>query len=156
MERGRLWTSSFRINVGVLERNLTGLTDELAATRPAEGLGCPAWVLGHLVRSRHGIMVLAGNTQVEANLWAEHYGRGTDGGRAHLPMSQLVEAFKGTDEAMKETFRAVTDWDKPTLNPGLKQEQPLEQVVAFLFWHEGYHMGQIALARKLYGLGGAV
>jgi uncharacterized damage-inducible protein DinB len=35
-------------------------------------------------------------------------------------------------------------------------EQPLEQVLTFLFMHECYHLGQIGLIRKLHGLPGAI
>jgi uncharacterized damage-inducible protein DinB len=67
-----------------------------------------------------------------------------------------VEAFRGTDQALKSAFLQVSDWDQPTLNPALGVEQPLEQVLAFLFMHECYHLGQIGIVGKLLGLPGAI
>lgn len=41
-------------------------------------------------------------------------------------------------------------------NPALGTEQALEQVLAFLYMHECYHLGQIGIIRKLHGLPGAI
>ncbi len=67
-----------------------------------------------------------------------------------------MEAFKATDAPFKAAIQAIDDWDRPTPNPATKTDQPLEQVMAFLFSHESYHLGQLGLIRKLLGLKGAV
>jgi uncharacterized damage-inducible protein DinB len=155
MERGKLWVTAFRTNLGILERNLPGLTDELAAARPAPGLASPAWLMGHILRGRHRIIELCGGSSIPPEFSIEAYGRGSDGASAHLSLSDLAAACQATDAPLKDVFRALEDWDRITMNPGLQIEQPLEQVIAFLHWHESYHLGQIAWARKLVGLGGA-
>lgn len=155
MERGHLWRSCFKGSLFMLDLNAKGLTDELAVKRPAEGVASAAWILGHLVKTRRGILRLLGAPQPEDPVW-EPYGRHGDGVSGTLPFSQLIEAFQATDAPLKDAIRAIEDWDRPTMNPGLMVEQPLEQVVAFLFSHESYHLGQIGVVRKLLGLGGAV
>ncbi|MBP1772700.1 MAG: DinB family [Holophagaceae bacterium] len=88
--------------------------------------------------------------------WEQHYARGGPGTQAHLDWAELQAAFRTADQALKAAFQEAPDWDRPTLNPAVGAEQPLEQVLAFLFMHECYHLGQIGLIRKLHGLPGAI
>ncbi len=156
MEPGKLWRSAFKGNLRLLELNLPGLEDGLAAGPPAPGVSAPAWVLGHLVYARHLVLRYLGAPGEADPIWKATYGRHSDGSRAHLPLSALVEAFRGTDEALKEALLAVSDWERPTLNLAIDQEQPLEQVVAFMHMHECYHLGQFGVFRKLLGLSGGL
>ena len=155
MERGHLWRGRFKGSLFVLDLNSAGLTDELAARRPAEGVASAAWILGHITRTRRGILKLL-DAPLPEDAAFDAYGRHSEGNPGGLPYSALVEAFKATDAPMKAAIQAITDWDRPTLNPATKTEQPLEQVIAFLFSHEGYHLGQLGLIRKLLGLKGAI
>jgi uncharacterized damage-inducible protein DinB len=156
MERGKLWRTAFGNNLRLLELNGAGLTPELAARRSANGVASAAWIVGHLVSARRRIVKLVGGSLPEDPVWEQHYARGGPGASAHLDWQGLVEAFRGTDQALKSAFQQVSDWDQPTLNPALGMEQPLEQVLAFLFMHECYHLGQIGIVRKLLGLPGAI
>lgn len=156
MERGKLWRTAFKTNQGLLERNLPGYTDELAARRPGSGSASPAWLLAHLVHARRGILSILGSPAPEDAGLAKDGHRGGDGESVQLPFSELVTRFQATDEWMKEALLAVEDWDRPVKNPGIGVEQPLEQVIAFMHMHESYHIGQIGFCRKLLGLPGAV
>lgn len=156
MERSKLWRMAFGGNLKLLELNLPGLSDEQAAVHPAPGVSAPAWVLGHLVHARYGLMGLMGGTFHPDAVWKDTYARHSEGAGAHLPLSRLVEAFQATDGPMKEALLAIEDWDRPTPNPGLGVDQPLEQVVSFMYMHECYHLGQFGIFRKLLGLAGAV
>lgn len=156
MERGKLWRTAFGNNVRLLELNGAGLTPELAAKRPASGVASAAWIVGHLVMTRRQILKMLGADLPEDPAWGQHYARGGPGASAHLDWVGLVEAFGVTDLALKEAFKGLADWDRPTLNPAVGAEQSLEQVLAFLFMHESYHLGQIGIIRKLHGLPGAI
>ncbi len=156
MERGRVWRTAFKTNLNLLELNLPGLTDEVAAHRPGPGANSPAWLLAHVYGARKGLLALMGRPQpAEADL-DPRAGRGGDGTAPEVPFSELMRRFRATDSLMKEAFQSVTDWDRPVKNPGLGFEQPFEDAVAFMYMHESYHLGQIGLARKLLGLPGAV
>jgi uncharacterized damage-inducible protein DinB len=156
MERGKLWRSAFGNNLRLLELNGAGLTPELAAQRSANGVASAAWILGHLVTTRRRIVTLVGGDLQEDPVWEQHYARGGPGVNAHLGWPELVEAFRSVDQSLKAAFQQLTDWDRPTTNPALGTEQPLEQVLTFLFMHECYHLGQIGIIRKLHGLPGAI
>jgi len=156
MERGKLWRSAFGNNVRLLELNGAGLTPELASRRSANGVASAAWILGHLVSSRRRLVRLVGGELQEEPVWEQQYARGGPGASAHLGWPELVEAFQSADQALKAAFQQVADWDRPTTNPALGIEQPLEQVLAFLYMHECYHLGQIGIIRKLHGLPGAI
>lgn len=154
MERGKLWRTAYGTTLALLERNLPGLTDELAIQRPGPAAASPAWLLAHIHMTRRLILKMLGMPQAkEEDLGKDGY-RGSDGATVHVPFSELARRFRATDELMKQAFMAVTDWDRPAKNPGTGQEQPLESVIAFLHMHESYHIGQIALGRKLLGLPG--
>jgi uncharacterized damage-inducible protein DinB len=156
MERGKLWRTAFGNNLRLLELNGAGLTAEMAAQRSANGVSSAAWILGHLVATRRRIVKLLGGGLPEDPAWERHYARGGPGATAHLDWPALTGAFGAADQALKEAFLAVPDWDRPTTNPALGVEQPLEQVLAFLYMHECYHLGQIGVIRKLHGLPGAL
>lgn len=156
MERGKLWRTAFGGNVRLLELNAAGLTETLAGQRPAVGVASAAWILGHLVLARHRLLKLLGSDFPQEPVWEQHYARGGPGASAHLDWADLMLSFQATDQALKAVFQRLEDWDRPTLNPGLGMEQPLEQVLAFLYMHEAYHLGQIGIIRKLHGLPGAI
>jgi uncharacterized damage-inducible protein DinB len=156
MERGRLWRTAFGGNLRLLELNGVGITEELAIRRPASGVASAAWIVGHLVLARHRILKVLGVAEIPADVWEQHYARGGPGASAHLSWADLVETFRATDASLKAGFQGLEDWDRPTLNPALGTEQPLEQVLAFLYMHECYHLGQIGVIRKLHGLPGAI
>ncbi len=156
MERGKLWRTAFGNNLRLLELNGAGLTPELAVRRSASGVASAAWIVGHLVMVRRRLARMIGQDLPEDPVWEQHYARGGPGIGAHLDWPELVEAFRGTDVMLKSAFQQVSDWDRPTTNPALALEQPLEQVLAFLVMHECYHLGQIGIIRKLLGLPGAL
>ena len=156
MERGKLWRTAFSGNARLLDMNAAGFTDALAAERPASGVAAATWLLGHLIMTRRKILELLGRAPAEDPAWGAHYARGGAGASAHLDWSQLMGAFLVTDQDLQLAFQQVEDWDRPTLNPALGLEQPLEQVLAFFYRHECYHLGQIGLIRKLHGLPGAI
>jgi uncharacterized damage-inducible protein DinB len=156
MERGKLWRSAFGNNVRLLELNGAGLTPEMASRQSAQGVASAAWILGHLVNARRRLVRLVGGELPEDPVWEQHYARGGPGATAHLAWPELVEAFQVADQALKAAFQQLTEWDRLTTNPALGIEQPLEQVLAFLFMHECYHLGQIGIIRKLHGLHGAI
>ena len=156
MERGKLWRTAYGTALALLERNLPGLTDELAAQRPGPAAASPAWLLAHIYMTRRLILKMLGMPLPKEEDLGEDGYRGSDGVSVRLPFSELARRFRATDERMKQAFLAVTDWERPTKNPGTGQEQPLEGVIAFLHMHESYHIGQIALGRKLLGLPGAM
>lgn len=156
MERSKLWRNAFRANQGFLELNLEGYTDEIAARRPGPGSASPAWILSHLIHARRGIMALLGSPAPPDEGLGKEGHRGGDGQSVSLPFRELLARFQAMDEPLKQACMAVADWDKPTKNPGVGVEQPLEQVIAFMSTHEAYHIGQIAYARKFLGLGAVI
>ena len=156
MERSKLWRSTFKTNQALLERNLGGYTDDLAARRPAPGSASPAWLMAHLIHARRGILALLGAPVTDDGGLGQDGSRGGDGETLHLPFSELVVLFQATDDLMKAAILAVEDWDRSVKNPGIGIEQPLEQALAFMHMHESYHIGQIGFCRKLLGLPGAI
>ena len=156
MERGHLWRSCFKLNLRMLEMNSAGITDDMAGRRPAEGVSSPAWIMGHLTYSRRSLIARLGGSMAEEPIWKENYSRGGSGEVSHLGFAALCQAFSATDEGRLAAPPGGQDWELPTPNQFCGSGQRLEQLVAFLYMHECYHLGQIGLMRKLYGLKGAI
>ncbi|MGE0813811.1 MAG: DinB family protein [Vicinamibacterales bacterium] len=134
------------MNHGLLSRNLDGVTDALATTAP--GAGNPiAWSLGHVVYWRQAMLKMLG----AAPVWAEGEASGFQGtsrdlpARVDKPWAAVLEAYETSHARLAEALGAV-DALPADLARGLAQ----------LLCHETYHIGQIALARRVVGLPGAI
>jgi len=156
MERGKLWRGAFGGNLRLLELNSAGLTGELATKRPTSGVNSAAWIVGHVIATRRRMIRMLGGAVPEDPAWEQHYARGGPGATIHLGWEELLATFQASDPLLKSALLGVSDWDRPTVNPALGTEQALEQVLAFLYMHECYHLGQIGVIRKLHGLPGAI
>lgn len=154
MDRSELWGRAFATNLRLLDRNLQGFEASLAAAPAAEGIASAAWLLAHVATARRSMLAALGAAQPEDAALAEVARRGGDA--SALPLEGILERLKATEAPLAQAFAAAGDWDRPLLNPALKREQPMEELVSFLFMHESYHLGQIGLIRKLHGLPGAI
>lgn len=136
----------FSMNHALLTKNLDGVTDALATARP--GAGNPiAWSLGHVVYWRQAVLGMLGAHPV----WAEGEADGFKGTSRDLPATidkpwpELLDAYR---ESHSRLLQAIDASDAP----------PIEVLkgVAQLQCHETYHIGQLALARRVVGLPGVL
>jgi uncharacterized damage-inducible protein DinB len=129
------------------------LTDAERLARPAPTINSPAFLVAHLVESRHYLLDLLGHDV--PNPVAPYVG-------AARSMAE-VEAMPAAGElraawiAMVEATRtALADVDAARLDAPVPQRLPgsdgtLLGAIAFLLQHESYHVGQLALMRRLLG-----
>jgi hypothetical protein len=136
----------FSMNHSLLSKNLDGVTDALAVVRPGDG-NAIAWSLGHIVYWRQAILGMLGASPV----WREGECEGFKGTSRALPATidrgwaDLLEAYR---ESHVRLLEALTD--RPA------QAAEAVQGLSQLQCHETYHIGQIALARRVAGLPGAI
>lgn len=135
----------FSMNHSLLTKNLDGVTDVLATTKPGDG-NAIAWSLGHIVYWRQTILAMLGGRPV----WNEGDAEGFKGTSRDLPAtidkawSEIRDAYRESHERLMAALAAGDP--EPEALKGLTQLQ----------CHETYHVGQIALARRVIGLPGAI
>ncbi|MFN8547682.1 MAG: DinB family protein [Candidatus Eisenbacteria bacterium] len=145
----------FGVHHYALGLNLDGLTDEESRTSPAPGGNCVNWVLGHIIASRADIMKLLG---AESTFAAEHvarYARGSAGDAAagnYLPLDALQQELNRSQEALSAALAAAT----PERLAAPIRDDTVYGTLAFLQFHEGYHVGQIGVLRRVLGHKGQI
>ncbi len=139
----------YQTNHGVLMRTVNGLTHADSLLQPPFKANCLNWVMGHIVTSRNRILRLVGEEPVMSADHAALYQRGSqpilEEGLA-LPFDDLVSAF---DQSQRQLLPALQRLSEEQLHSAAEMLQ-------FLAWHEGYHIGQTDLLRQLAGKGDQV
>lgn len=148
----------YRMVYDTAAANLAGMTQEDSLVQPAGGGNCANWILSHLVYVQNGIMARLGEDPVwaEDGLAAPRSAPVGDAGDA-MPWDELRERFLGSRNRCLDGITGMTD-------DALAEELPsptggtwsVAQLLAFLAFHQGYHVGQLGLARRMAGLEGAI
>ena len=139
------WSALFQINQNpLMALNLEGITQAMADRAPAEGVNSVTWILRHILAYR-----------IEA-LTAVQTAPFKPARPEPRTLPELVAAIGEAQTALADAFDAVEDWTAVKSHPALPAPMPLEQIVGVFLSHDAYHAGQLAIARKLLGLPGAI
>jgi len=140
----------------VLKLNSAGLTEEKSREHPIEGASCVNWVLGHVLYVRSLFGPALGIKPEIGPDWEAVYNRGTSGKvdmGAGATLADLEARFERSNAAVLSRIAELTPAeldqiiDHPAFGP-----KPLEQYLALLLMHEGYHIGQLGILRRGLGL----
>ncbi len=148
--------SIFRTTNHVLPLALADLTDE-SARRRTRGEDGPSisWTVGHLLDHRFKVLRLLGvdrqspYTTMFGNAAATN---GTDYPTLDDLRQQWAQLHADLEAACSGAPTHLLD--RPIPGAGAHGETKIRDKIAFLAWHEGYHMGVIGAARKALGLPG--
>ena len=143
----------FRTTTNILKISLAGLPDDTARvrTRGTEGPSI-SWTVGHLLDSRIKMLALLGDAR--ANPWTAQFGDtpATDGS-AYPTLAEMHAEWERLHPALETACATAAETiDRPGSNAGPHGESKVRDQLAFLAWHEGYHLGVIGAARKATGL----
>lgn len=135
---------------------VTGDLDDETARRRSRGTegASIAWVIGHLIHYRYQMLGLLGETAEAA--FTEKFGSAAATDGADYP--QLTELLGAWGEASAKVLPAVeAAADYVFTQPmgskdGPHGEKRVLDTMAFLMWHEAYHIGQIGTLRAQFGL----
>ena len=121
--------------------------------RPLDKANSFHWVFGHITASRYGLAQSLGLN--ESVSWEKLYEFGAevqDFG-AYPSIDELKAAFLDITKKLKVRFETLTERDlagePPCTIPGL--EKSIAGLLAYLFMHESYHVGQLAYLQRLHG-----
>ena len=139
------WSALFQINQNpLMELNLQDISQAMADRAPARGVNSMTWLLHHILEYR---------IETLAIVQAAPFKPADQGPRT---LTELVAAIGQVQTGLARAFDAVEDWTAVKSHPALPEPMPLEQIIGVFLSHEAYHIGQLAIARKLLGLPGAI
>ncbi len=139
-------------------RALEGVTREQGVARVVGEANPLYWVAAHVTTTRYGLAQLIGLDRQRP--WGTRFTRGREmGDPASIPDAEEIRA--AWDALRTPLTTRIGQLGDAELDAPSPRKLPVEDAsvlgaVAFLAYHEGYHVGQMALVRKVLGLGGLV
>lgn len=158
MTRQEMLERQFGIVYDVVERNVEGMTHEQSLARPGSGGNCANWILGHVVDVHNGLMQVLGEDPVWETEQLSRAGFDPiEGPEGAIDWDTLRDRFLASRERCLAAVRALTDDaladEFPDPFGGTTDRAGLLVILAF---HQGYHAGQLGLARRFAGLPGVI
>lgn len=148
----------YRFNEGLLGAATDGFDEAVWSRRPDGGGNSAHWIVGHLAVSRRHVLRMAG-AEIESDPWEKEFGKGaTPGARVETPVEVLVAAFRSAGDAITEHVGALSDEAAAAPSPHQFPDgsKTVGDAIRFMHFHESYHLGQVAMLRRLAGLPGFV
>ena len=132
------------------------LDDDTAHRRIADDVNPIIWMAGHLLNSRKYLLDLFGEERALSfeSKFKEKYDPSVD----YPSMSEIKDAwisisdelFEKMEQASDDHYTKEIDWNLPN------GDKTVRGAVLFYTYHEGWHLGQIAYARKGMDMEGLV
>jgi uncharacterized damage-inducible protein DinB len=145
----------FAVNDGLITRALEGLSEDELWTRTSERTNPMFWLYGHIVHTRGALLRALGDDFRTG--WGDKFQRGAVLlPRDAYPNQAEIGQLRGESSArIQARLAALTDEQlnaPPTATlPAVKN---MADQIAFLAFHEAYHVGQLGLLRKMLGHAG--
>ncbi len=139
-------------------RAVVGVTREQGLARLVGEVNPLLWVAAHVTSTRYGLAQLIGLDQPRP--WGTRFTRGSEvGDPGNIPDSEEIRAaWDALRAPLSARLGQLTDaeLDAPSPRKFPIADASVLGAIAFLTYHEGYHVGQMVLVRKALGLGGLV
>jgi uncharacterized damage-inducible protein DinB len=152
---------AFQFGVGafVLERNLSGVSNEESLRLPTPGGNTMNWIVGHVVRTRNQALSLLGATPLFSDADFDAYGAGASQSAGALTLEELKRRFDALGPALGSALEraSVQQLSSPApFSPTGNSKETVATLLASIAFHEAYHLGQTGLSRRLLGKAGAL
>lgn len=142
----------------VAAQNLEGMTARDSLVQPPGGGNCANWILGHLVNVHNELAGVLGVAPVWEAPELERAGpepiREAEGA---LDWEELVARFAEAEPRLGAALEGLSDEALAEVIPTPAfGDTPRGVLLATILFHQAYHAGQLATARRLAGLPGAI
>jgi len=145
--------SMFKTSTDLLEKATEGISPEQWFLKPCDACNHLMWVMGHLIWARGNLLKTLGSDG--ALPWAPQFARGAKPEEiVNFPQVEEVrKAWSDVSARLATCLAGVPSevlekqHDKPTF------DGKTGGFVAFLAFHEAYHVGQVGYLRKWLGHG---
>ncbi len=141
---------------------LKELSEDQAFVQPEPGGNCINWVAGHIVETRGTTL---GVLEVDLPFAAEKYARykrssePIQGAEGAVALQEMITDFADTRKALATGLQNLTleqSAAEALFSPFNRDGETVGSLLAGLFFHEAYHIGQLGLLRRLVGEEGIV
>ncbi len=146
---------------GTFRVNLEGVTHEESVVQPPSG-NCINWNVGHLVTVHNNICALLGLERVGDQAALKRYERGsaplTNPAEA-MRLEKLIELWNSAVEKAKAGLKTVSEerlTSPAPMSPRNKPDETIGSLLTVTFFHQSYHVGSLAVLRRLVGKPGAI
>ena len=150
---GPLWRT-LNLNTRLFLNTVEGVGEEIALTRPNANTNHIVFIGGHLTEVRHYLGTCAG-LETESPFKELANARTIDDVKEFPPLEEIRVAWTRISEVLADRLPRLDERD---LEREMKQPFPIEGGrtllggITFLLGHEAFHIGQIALLRRYFGL----
>ena len=146
----------FKFNDTLFAEKVATLDKKATDTRIAGDVAPAIWIAGHLTNYRVHLLELFG-TKREFK-WAPLFQKPYDASESYPSMSELKDIWMNVSSELHETLAQATE---EQLSAPLKYELPhgnntLRGAFTFFYYHEAWHLGQLAYIRRGLGMEGLV
>jgi hypothetical protein len=153
-------TTQFRMNQYIAGVNLDGITDEESRVRAIPTGNHLNWLVGHIVATRCAVLPSLHQEPVWGEDVVRMYRRGSDGASDanYLPFDEVVRAYHVTQERILAGIASLTEEELAAPAPFSPAGGPetLGSLLTKATVHEGYHLGQTGILRRVVGKPGAI
>jgi uncharacterized protein YndB with AHSA1/START domain len=143
----------FKLNTGLVRSSLDGVTTADLMRRPMPASNPLIWIVGHIVATREAMLGLLGDPLDTG--WGDLFSRGTAlAEAARYPSRDDIERVqRQVVDRLKTAFASLTDaeLERPAVGHSVPGAHTVLEQLAFLAFHESYHVGQLAYIRKAFG-----
>ena len=144
----------YRFNGRFLMNSVKDLPDEDWLKRPNATSNHIAWIVGHVIWARKGVLGRLGKEWSAP--WLGMFARGAklDEAVAYPSPQTLMDAWRAAGAALNEALENASDeaMAQPTTPPSPPSaDGKVSGVIRFLAYHESYHVGQVAYLRTWLG-----
>jgi len=145
----------FKINTDIVSRCTEGILPEHWFLKPGDASNHLMWVTGHLIASRGTVLKTLGSEWSAP--WNSLFARGAKLAPPdeYPGIEEIRKAWKDVSEQLLARVAGVPAEVLTTPAPGGKPsfDGKVGGLVAFLAFHETYHVGQMGYLRKWLGYG---
>ncbi len=141
----------FRSTHGLFHRALDGITPEQALEQ-SNGANPILWIAGHIVTVRSSFMrVIGGSVDVP---WAGHFRRGDEVKNLDQwpSLAEVHAKWDDVHSAFMVQLKTVTSAQLAALTEAPGLDKTVLGTLGLAALHDSYYVGQLAAARRRYGL----
>jgi hypothetical protein len=147
----------FKTNTGLFTRTIQGIPADKLLARPGDDSNHLLWIAGHVVVHRAMVLKILG--QEWAAPWEGLFTRGVKLAAPgdYPPIEEIVKAWDEVSPRLASSLASASPESlAEPVSKGITLDGKMSGKIAFLSFHETYHVGQMAYLRKWLGFGQAV
>jgi uncharacterized damage-inducible protein DinB len=153
MTSQELLANLLALNNDAAKRTLDGITSEEAGTSPHPDCNSAHFVLGHIATYR---LEMAKHLTIDVSYDLGKtfaWGAKDENRAAYPPLAKLHEVLDDVGAKLAQRLATITEEELATEGPYEVPPMPktIAGVLAFLVFHESYHVGQLGYLRRFSG-----